>query len=110
MSESIGKIRIRPMYAGANMGHPSREQGLVLCSNSRAGLHLDGEAATAYRFPVARRYPSWSVAAESDDWVHARGRSGWNKGGNDGYQDERECCQAKRKWIVWPDAIQQAGK
>jgi hypothetical protein len=23
-SESIGKIRFRPMYAGANMGHPSR--------------------------------------------------------------------------------------
>jgi len=26
----------RPMYAGANMGHPSREQGFVLCSNRSA--------------------------------------------------------------------------
>jgi hypothetical protein len=26
----------RPMYAGANMGHPSREQGFVLRSNYRA--------------------------------------------------------------------------
>ena len=26
----------RPMYAGANMGHPSREAGLVVCS--RAGV------------------------------------------------------------------------
>jgi hypothetical protein len=26
----------RPMYAGANMGHPSREQGFVLCSNHSA--------------------------------------------------------------------------
>jgi len=30
------------MYAVANMGHPSREQGLVLCSNYRVPdeLHL----------------------------------------------------------------------
>jgi hypothetical protein len=30
------------MYAGANMGHPSREEGLVLCSNRGAAdeLHL----------------------------------------------------------------------
>jgi hypothetical protein len=26
----------RPMYAGANMGHPSREEGFVLCSNCGA--------------------------------------------------------------------------
>jgi hypothetical protein len=24
------------MYAGANMGHPSREEGFVLCSNHSA--------------------------------------------------------------------------
>jgi hypothetical protein len=28
-SESIGRIRFRPMYAGANMGHPSRTNGRV---------------------------------------------------------------------------------
>jgi hypothetical protein len=30
------------MYAGANMGHPSRERGIVLCSNLRIAdeLHL----------------------------------------------------------------------
>jgi hypothetical protein len=32
----------RPMYAGANMGHPSRKEGFVLCSNRSAAdeLHL----------------------------------------------------------------------
>jgi hypothetical protein len=32
----------QPMYAGANMGHPSREEGLVLRSDRSAadGLHL----------------------------------------------------------------------
>jgi hypothetical protein len=31
------------MYAGANMGHPSRGMGFVLCSirNAADGLHLD---------------------------------------------------------------------
>jgi hypothetical protein len=30
----------RPMYAGANMGHPSREEGFVLCSNRSAAHQL----------------------------------------------------------------------
>ena len=29
--------RFRPMYAEANMGHPSREEGFVLCSNCSVG-------------------------------------------------------------------------
>src|SRR6266849_5807543 len=33
-SKSVGRAAprlFRPMYAGANMGHPSREEGFVLC-------------------------------------------------------------------------------
>jgi hypothetical protein len=30
----------RPMYAGANMGHPSRQEGFVPWSDLRAGLHM----------------------------------------------------------------------
>jgi hypothetical protein len=30
----------RPMYAGANMGHPSREEGFALCSNHSADDEL----------------------------------------------------------------------
>jgi hypothetical protein len=38
-SNSVGRgyARLfRPMYAGANMGHPSREEGFVLCSSRSA--------------------------------------------------------------------------
>jgi len=40
-SESIGRIRFRPLYAGANIGHPFRQEGFVLCSvrNAAGGLH-----------------------------------------------------------------------
>ena len=48
----------RPMYAGANMGHPSREKGFVLCSHHRDadGLH---HVATQLDFrPASRRLSS----------------------------------------------------
>src|SRR6266700_901250 len=39
LSKSIGRIRFRPMYAQANMGHPSREQASFLPSNRPFGAH-----------------------------------------------------------------------
>jgi hypothetical protein len=31
---------LRPMYAQANMGHPSREEGFALCSTSAAPMNF----------------------------------------------------------------------
>ncbi len=30
---------LRPMYAQANMGHPSREEGFVLCTSAATPMH-----------------------------------------------------------------------
>src|SRR5258707_41227 len=42
-SESIGRIRFRPMYAWANMGHPSRtnDRGWKVKSRQSAPTNLD---------------------------------------------------------------------
>src|SRR5579859_3843116 len=45
VSESVGRAaprHPRPMYAWANMGHPSREEGFVLCSTSATPSNSSG--------------------------------------------------------------------
>jgi hypothetical protein len=49
-SESIRKIHSRPMYAEANMGHPSREEGFVLFR--LAGYYLPSKGPPTVDDPV----------------------------------------------------------
>jgi hypothetical protein len=45
------RCRFRPMYAEANMGHPSREEGFVLCSGclSASGVLVHPQTESFYR-------------------------------------------------------------
>jgi hypothetical protein len=50
----------RPMYAGANMGHPSREEGFVLCSHP-----CDSDELHQGCYPNLISYPQAARSSES---------------------------------------------
>jgi hypothetical protein len=66
---------LRPMYAGANMGHPSREKGFVLCSNRSITDELSlGCSTTRSRLSRISTYSSRKVLAGSIPAIRRVGR------------------------------------